>query len=505
MIAQEVSELRKKGELKKAYNLALSALEEDPENIWNKRALAWVFYDLLKNTIERNELEKVPKILSYIQNLGLPESESMLFENIAWKVGKILFMLKKGEHVDYALVNRIFDEIKTFPFPKPSISYTFLYKAFHKNYQNWNRYLEFAIWWDFRHFQQDDFEKEELDNGRRLMSIVQQAYIAYSKKLLQGPSNDSVLTNRENFKKRLEEFLPKLEKLIEEHPEYQYPIYYQAKLLHAIGEETKALDSIIPFARQKNSEFWVWSLLAEIVSDDDKKLACLAKALTCKTEPEYVLRVREHMASNLIDRDFLQEAKTEIKQVLKIREAKDWKKSELLKNWINSDWYAETESRRSNNSFYHQWVPGAENLLYKDIDETTVIVEYVNREKKVLNFIDEERNTGFFNYNNELDEVEVGDILNVKFADRDGDYYSIYTAEKISKSEESPLIKSFSGNSTIIEEKTIGFVDDVFLPPDIVRHYKIRDGQNISGSAMPSYDKTKEQWSWEAYHIDTEK
>jgi len=493
MIAQEVTELRKEGKLKEAYEMGVMAVTEEPDNIWNKRALAWVYFELLKNAIEKEEFKKAPQILSLINKLEMPDAESMFFENIAWKVGVILFRLKKQKNVDYKIVNQIFDAIKSFPFPKPSEPYTFLYKSFHQHNQSWNNYLIFAEWWDFTNFRQEDYSKEELDNGRRIMSIVEQAYIAYSKNLLAGISSNSFHVD---YEQKIKEFLPRISLIIEDYPEYQYPIYYKAKLLHAIGDEQKALESLLPFAREKNSEFWVWSLLSEIVSDNDLQLACLSKALSCNADPEYVVKVRETLASKLIDIDLLQEAKTEIEQVLKIREHKDWKKSESLKNWINSEWYPKTEVKKSNAEFYEQWTPKTEELLYHDIEPVQVIVDYVNEEKRILNFIDEERNTGFFSFGNKLDEVSTGDLLNIRFRDKDGDYHAIYTAEKIPNAANSSLLKSFSGECKIITGKNFGFVEDIFIVPELVDIHGLINGQHITGKAMPSYDEKKNQWGW---------
>ena len=64
-----------------------------------------------------------------------------------------------------------------------------IYKAFHKGYEKWSGYLAFADWWNFENFRSEDYLNEEF-NGQRSMSIVEQAYIAYSKKLLEGEPFD---------------------------------------------------------------------------------------------------------------------------------------------------------------------------------------------------------------------------------------------------------------------------------------------------------------------------
>ena len=50
MSFKEIKELRQAGKLDEALQMANQALETEPENIWNKRAAAWVYYDFLKQT-----------------------------------------------------------------------------------------------------------------------------------------------------------------------------------------------------------------------------------------------------------------------------------------------------------------------------------------------------------------------------------------------------------------------------------------------------------------------
>jgi len=48
MSFKEIKELRQAGKLDEALQMANQALEAEPDNIWNKRAAAWVYYDYLK-------------------------------------------------------------------------------------------------------------------------------------------------------------------------------------------------------------------------------------------------------------------------------------------------------------------------------------------------------------------------------------------------------------------------------------------------------------------------
>jgi len=184
MSFKEIKELRQAGKLDEALQMANQALETEPENIWNKRAAAWVYYDFLKKNAQPASFEVFKENLIKIKDLQLPEDEKMVFDNCAWQIGSLVFGLQKAEHVDYAKINELFEIIKDFHFTKPSEAYSFIYKAFHKGYQNWSNYLTFADWWNFDNLRSEDYLKEEF-KGKKMMSIAEQAFIAYSKKLLE--------------------------------------------------------------------------------------------------------------------------------------------------------------------------------------------------------------------------------------------------------------------------------------------------------------------------------
>jgi len=100
MSFKEINELRQAGKLDEALQMAIQALETEPENIWNKRAAAWVYYDYLKKYNQPESFEAFKENLIKIKDLQLPEDEKMVFDNCAWQIGSLVFGLQKAEHVD---------------------------------------------------------------------------------------------------------------------------------------------------------------------------------------------------------------------------------------------------------------------------------------------------------------------------------------------------------------------------------------------------------------------
>ena len=491
MSFKEIKELRKNGKLEEALEMANEALQAEPDNIWNKRAAGWVYYDYLKNYSELDSYDRFKENLIKIKDLQLPEDEKMVFDNSAWQIGSMIFNLQKQQNVDYGKINELLDIIMGFHFTKPSESYTFVYKAFHKGYQKWSRYIEFTDWWGIENFRSEDYLKETFKD-KKLMSVAEQAYIAYSKKLLDSNTYD---------KEKILAFIPHLDKVIDEHPEYQYPPYYKAKLLLALGDEENILSSFLPFARMKRNDFWVWEVLAEIFTDNiDIQISCFCKALSLKTPEDFLVKIRLAFARLLIRDKKYSEAKIEIDKIVETRSKNGWKISLELIEWMGSDWYTEVNSTGDNSGFYSQHLNRAEEILYQDIQEETIAVEFVNRDKGMLHFIKDNKELGFFKYHGFIKKPKVGDVLAVRFNGNEKNrFYKIFTCV-ISKTE-SPVIQSFNGEFKKVVSKNFGFVNDVFVEPRLIEKLNLEHGQLIIGKAIMSFNKKKNQWGWKAFEI----
>jgi hypothetical protein len=227
-------------------------------------------------------------------------------------------------------------------------------------------------------------------------------------------------------------FLPKLDAIIEKHPDYQYPPYFKAKLLLSLGNDENVLSAFLPFAKQKRNDFWVWELMAEIFSEDkDIQFACYCKALSLKTPEDFLVKLRQTFAEMLIEKKMYIEAKTEIQKAIATREKHEWKLSIQIVQWTEQEWYKSATSKKDNIDLYSSHAKQAEEILFQDIPEELIVVEFVNENKSMLNFVKDKQKFGFFNYSSHLSKPQIGDILKVRF-NRDGQngFYKILTAKK---------------------------------------------------------------------------
>lgn len=499
--ASEVTILRKAGKIDEAYQKAKESIASDPDSLWAKRDLGWVLYSYLKSNIS---LEKSDVFLDYLKELDelrLPEGEKMLFDQLAWQIGKKIVGLSRAQNPDTNKIMSVFNLAKNFQYTKPSEGYSFLFKAFHKVLKDTDRYVAFVDWWNFNHFRPEDFQKEKLPNGKEVMSTAEQAIIAFSKHLLPHTSVNGELIFD---KKKALDFLPYLDQIIEDHPTFQYTAYFKAKLLLALGDQENMLSALLPFVKKKRNDFWAWDVLSEAFPDDEqKKLACYCRALTCNTSDDFLINIRQKMAHWFIDHNMYDEAKTEIGRIVKARDANGWKLPLDVQNWVAKSWYAEAKENKTNIEFYNLHIPLAESLLYSDVPEEVIIIDFVNQDRKIANFIASESKRGFFKFDRFRVGFQIGDTANVRFNGNGNEgAYKVFTIEKV---EDLPFkakwTKDIEGAVRFNEGQSYGFVGDACIHPSIVKKFKLSTGSQLKGKAIKSYNSEKKRWGWKVFQV----
>ena len=245
----------KAGNINEAYTLAEQDYNAEPQNAWTQREVGWVLYYMLKNDVENKDRESFYVHLHELSELNLLtiQDDSLIFNNVVWKLVELIKLIPPENTGE---LERIFQFLLNYHFA-PFNGYSVLLKQIIK-FDSWIRMVEFFEWWNIDNLMPEDYQPFKMDNGKKIMSLAEQAYIAYSKALLK-------LNDREKIKN----FIPKIEKLMEEYPDMMYPGYFCGKLKLSLGVEREdTLDIIMPFVRKKKTEFWVWQLLAEFYRDE---------------------------------------------------------------------------------------------------------------------------------------------------------------------------------------------------------------------------------------------
>jgi len=237
--------------------------------------------------------------------------------------------------------------------------------------------------------------------------------------------------------------------------------------------------------------------MAEIFLENKEiQFACYCKALSLKTPEDFLIKLRQSFAEMLIHKSMFSEAKTEIQKIISTRDKHQWKIPNQIMQWTEMEWYKSANSKRDNSELYLMHLKQAEELLFQDIPEELIVVEFVNHDKQVLNFVINENKHGFFSYRGFLKKPTIGQLYDVRFAgaSKDG-FYKLLSIEE-SKQETSQAIKNFEGKLKLNLEGKFGFVDDIFVDPNLITKMSLENDQLIKGKAILSFNKKKNQWGW---------
>jgi hypothetical protein len=483
-----VSRLRKNGQLNEACELAEQLLVNKLDDVFNRRAAAWVYIDFLKlhGVFKEETLSKLEKLCA----LGFDASEKILWEQLYWVVAKAVFKLT--DDTSSALLDRFEICCQSFA-AVPGQAYSVMLKALVKQALKWKQFSAMVASWGLENFQTSDFENETLQNGRGVPSLVERTYLAVSKAYLMQPYADTSMLD----------FLQQLNTVSEAHPEMLYLIYYRALLYQKMGQLGTALALLRPFAQKKKRDFWVWDLLAQLHPDDHAlQMACLAKALMCTTPPEFLVKIRQRFAELLVGHERWEEARVEIEALIQVREANHWRIPSCVYEWVKTPTYQLASKRKSNYDLYTQLAKNADALLFSPSNAHIGIIWHLNTEKQTAQFfVDEAINGGFCYAKLGVSAPEIGQAFTFwlqEVTHKDGKYWKV---DKVVRSEGQIApnqMKSFNGRLQL--KGRMGFVGDVFVDiPTIAASFE--HAQLVEGTAVRTYNLKNKEWGWKANHL----
>ena len=325
---KEITALCKDGQTQKAYELSKTDMEQQLP--WAQREMGWTLYYLMKDDTDKNDytsLEAHLEEFSTLDQLSMTD-DGMIFENVLYKVaGYVKDHVSPKDLNSPARLSSLFSKLRGFTF-EASKGYSFLLQSFIRC-DGWQEMADFIDWWNLNNLTQEDYTPFKTDAGKSIMSIAEQAFIAKSKALL-----------RLNDLERIKAFLPQMDDLMEKHPEMTYPGYFYGKLLLSLGSDTdEALKVVVPFAKKKSSEFWVWQLLSDVFTNDqEKQLACLLRAVNSSTKENFLGKVRIKLAALYVQRNQYDYARYQIDKITQCYQSQGWHLPYEVECWIHQSW-----------------------------------------------------------------------------------------------------------------------------------------------------------------------
>jgi len=406
--SKEVFAARKRGEIDKAYEMAIELIKQNSTDAWNLKAYAWCLIDLIKReaktgqshnlTPYRKKLEEIrvdpwDKILSsqkeYALKLCNPYGK-LIFEakelskagkrkeaaeiyrqviesgndsqeartGLAWELYYLAKLLINQDAPDFETAKHYIHKYLMLKVEKPSRLHSCILRLANDLAKNDKLKMgSFAREWNLEHLESDDYESVEKD-GKAIPSLAEQ--------VLQKAGKDAILRDA---KEELKYVLPFINKYLERYPGKDWLKLTRVHMLHALGKGEEAFSIGIKVLKEQRSSYHAWELLGDISKgmESGKALGCYCKALLCSDDIHFVGKVKIKLAELLAASEDYARAKFEVEEIANYRKSHNQKVSENARLLQSQSWYETTSPVESNHQFYLQHAPNAEALLLRDL------------------------------------------------------------------------------------------------------------------------------------------
>lgn len=494
MASREIKELRQSGKLNEALEMALNEFNVNPDGIWERRNLSWVYYDFCKLYASHGDYASFEKVYSNMLDAGIVQTEHMLGNSMVWIFRNLIVnYIKAHEGEEFSsFLDEVSNHVMLLAVEKPSKEYTIILEMFYKFRNTWSGFCKFMDNWGWENFEPRSYECEVMSNGRKMpISTVEGCYISYAKILLKSKNVEEMTA-----------FISKLAVMSEAHPEMMYIGYYQCELMMCLGEDgtQSALDVITPIARKKIGEFWIWSRVAEIVKGDDEKyLASLLRSVNCCGEKEKMVNVYLSLVTFLVaKKDFVGARKyLSIYAKIKQESANTYVPRDVY-YWMREPWYSSAEGVSLYDNVDYMQI--TDEMLLGELPSHTAVVVHNNKEKRMVSVIIGKGKDGFFKYQPSMGGLNPGDVLNLKLeADSIGGKLRVVSCKKNPSFENTDYVKRVSGTIEANHAGTAFFLKTeetrYFIDPILLKNQEIAN-REFEGVAVFCYNKKRETWDW---------
>jgi tetratricopeptide (TPR) repeat protein len=411
--SKTVTILRKEGKLVEALNMAREIIAIDANDIWNIRAYGWALHDSIKGALSTNQ-QLAQELLKEFKQLRLPEDEDLLikrrqyFSNLDDPLFKIIQSAKvKSKNKEYKEALKLYREVvakapdsveaneglawelwrivkdsskagDTQSFIAALKEYLSL-RAVNKPSDIHSRILDSATWgakivpdyidfvkrWDLQYLQSKDYAPQiSQKDGKSYDSTVERVI----KALNQAGKKHMASADFEWISKFIGDNYEKF-------PHQEWFPYYYGKALSKTDDKLKARGILMPIVRVKQSEFWVWDVLASTYTEPDVKIACFCASLLCKVKKDsFRVNVHSELGTILFEQKLLAEAKREYMQAIDIYNNEEWKIPEAIINIQAADWFEQTDAAPDNAGLYKEHEPAAHEILLSSLPWEDAVV-----------------------------------------------------------------------------------------------------------------------------------
>ncbi len=504
MTIQEIRKLLENKQFNSAYQAYKEIFALYPDDPRLRSDMAWCLKRWAEDTVARGDVNQFIGIIAELPSLRLEMiGLGSMANRFSWDIKKLFESLKYQPEMLLYAADRLFEILPGIKFKKPDKSYTLIADSYLKIKDGqgrvWSKFPEFMDWFGFDNIMPEDYEKIPIGPGKSIPSIAERLHTNYYKTLRARIEAGNIEHDR------IDAFIDRLTHLNENH-QYQYTLYHKTLLLLAIGRREEALESLRPFVRRKQSEFWVWDVLADISDDTETQMSCCCRALTCGAEQKFLGKVHIKTAKLMHALGHDNNARFEIEELMKTYQELNWNIPAEAREIAESEWYENAVAPESNKAFYLGHLEKSEEFLFFEIPEIPILITFFNKEKQMCSFVTADRKRGFFSTKKKKCKFKDNGVLLVRF---DGGIEENKPSKVISCKPAASIdpylgkfFIRFHGMLRFGRGKNFGFVDDVYVNPKLTGPFS--DFTVVTGTAALSYNSKKDNWGWTAIEIHSD-
>lgn len=408
--SQEVFAKRKAGQIDEAYRMALELVNENENDEWNLKALAWCLIDLIKRDSQANCQTHLANYAHQLQSIKIDEHDEILGNqakfalslcnpngqliqqaralskqgnhlqaaniyrqlcsagagdqnvqtSLGWELFRLLQQSLAQEHINVSKSKRLLaDYLKLQQIEKPSQLHSSILQLASRLAGNSSfSLISFTQYWQLDFLREEDYQPYVNSQGDKYPSLAE--------KVIQQAAKESIVADNRD---QINYILPYLDNAIKRFPENIWLVLNKAKALLKLGQNDQALSFATEVTRSKVNDYWAWALLGDVNAELDEQVAlsCYCKALLCHTEDKFTAKVRIKLARSLAALGEFSEAKYEVERVNASKAKEGVKIPEEVEKLQQSEWYHAFPATESNKGYYKQNIAKAEELLFSHL------------------------------------------------------------------------------------------------------------------------------------------
>lgn len=244
--------------------------------------------------------------------------------------------------------------------------------------------------------------------------------------------------------------------------------------------------------------------------DETVHISCLLRAVNCKTQDSFLVKVLYHLTSLCLSRRDYVAARTFLQRYVAAKMAAQGRLPADVHHWINESWYRDSSFGKSVSPILQMdYLDTTDKLLYNDIPERPIYVARYVPETRMATIVYGHQERGFIKLPKSMKGIGAGSLLLVRLQQpvHTGEKLSYYTF-RTSRWEElppSPFLKEIEGKITSNKSMTVFFVrfgkEFAFVPKELYKKRPLAVGERMIARIIWDYHKNRECWSWRCVSI----